>query len=111
MFASKAAPLHKFLLDSNCESAFKIFNEALTSHPRLRYPDFSLPFVLYTDVCDTGIGAVLAQDGPNGERTIAYARKSLKPNEMNYAMIEKEALAIVWGVKYFRHYLFCGTLQ
>lgn len=112
-FASKAAPLHKllrkgveFIWDSNCESAFKTFKEALTSYPILRYPDFSLPFVLYTDACDTGIGAVLAQDGPDGERTIAYASKSLKPNEQNYAVIEKEALAIVWGVKYFRHYLF-----
>ena len=112
-FANKAAPLHKllkkgvkFTWDSECESAFQEFKVVLTSYPILRYPDFSLPFVLYTDACDTGIGAVLAQNGPDGERTIAYASRSLKPNERNYAVIEKEALAIVWSVKYFRHYLF-----
>lgn len=54
-FASKAVPLHKplrkgveLIWDSNCESAFKTFKEALTSYPILGYPDFSLPFVQYT---------------------------------------------------------------
>lgn len=49
---------------------------------------------------------MLARDGPDGERTIDYTSKSLKPNEQNYAVIEKGALAIMWVVKYFIHYLF-----
>lgn len=57
----------------------------------LRYPDFSLPFVPYIEACDICIGAVLAQNGSDGKRIIAYASKSLQPNYQNYA------------VKYIRH--------
>ena len=79
----------------NVNVLFKNSKCVLTSYPILKYPDFSLPFVLYTDACDTGIGAVLAQEGTDGERTIAYASRSLNPDERNYAVIGKEALAIV----------------
>ena len=95
----------KFTWDSECECAFQEFNVVFTSYSTLRYPDFSLPFVLFTDACDTGIEAVLTQEGPDGERTITYAMRSLMPNERKYAVIGKEALAIVWSVKYFRQYL------
>lgn len=76
---------------------------SLTRYSLLKYPDFSLPFVPYIEACDICIGAVLAQNGSDGKRIIAYASKSLQPNSQNYAVIEKEVLAIVLGVKYFRH--------
>ena len=31
------------------------------------------------------------------------------PNEANWSTIEREAYAVVWSVKYFRHYLY-GSL-
>ena len=112
-FASKADSFHKllrkgtkYIWDENCVRTFDMFKQALTQYPILHYPDFNLPFLLMTDACDTGLGIVLAQQGPEGERVIAYASRTIKPNERNYAVIEKEALAIVWGVKYFRHYLY-----
>ena len=56
-FASIAAPLHKltnkyarFVWSHQCEEAFDLLRESLISAPILCYPDFSLPFIVYTDV-------------------------------------------------------------
>ena len=44
--------------------------------------------------------------GDNTERPIAYASRSLTETEKHYSQIDKEALALVWGVKKFHTYIF-----
>ena len=107
-FANIASPLYHltnkgvtFQWTNPCQEAFTTLKICLISQPILKCPDFSLPFTLYTDASDSGLGAVL-QQGPN---VIAYSSRSLKPAEKNYSVIEKECLALVYAIKYFKHYL------
>lgn len=107
-FANIAHPLYQltmkgasFRWTSSCQEAFHALKVSLMSEPILTCPNFSLPFMLYTDASDTGLGAVLQQ----GDAVIAYASRSLKSAEKNYSVIEKECLALVHAVKHFKHYL------
>ena len=88
------------------QKAFNELKELITTAPVVRYPDFNKPFLLYTDASLTGLGAVLAQKNGNEEYVIAYASRTLTPPERNYGITELECLAIVWAVKYFRHYIY-----
>ncbi|XP_026451508.1 uncharacterized protein LOC113351792 [Papaver somniferum] len=44
---------------ADVQSAFETLKQAVTTTPVLVLPDFTLPFEVETDVCDTGVGAVL----------------------------------------------------
>ena len=73
----------------------------------LAFLDFTKKFLLETDASGKGLGAVLAQKREDGcTRPIAYASRTLEPSEKNYGVTEVEALAVVWGVKHFCHYLY-----
>jgi hypothetical protein len=54
------------------------------------------------------VGAVLSQGEIGKAFPIAFASRSLNKAKKNYSTIGKELLAIVWGVRYFRPYLY-GT--
>jgi hypothetical protein len=87
------------------QEAFENLRDQLCELPILRHPDFKLPFILQTDASGYGLGAVLSQEFEDGEHPIVYASRSLEDREMHYEVIEKEALAIAWGIHQFRHYL------
>jgi len=72
----------------------------------LSYPDFSKPFILTTDASKTALGAVLSQGEIGSDKPIAFASRTLNKHELNKPIIEKELLAIHWGINYFRPYLY-----
>ncbi|KAL0859582.1 hypothetical protein ABMA27_010718 [Loxostege sticticalis] len=86
--------------------SFNKSKDILCNAPVLQYPDFEKPFILTTDASDVSIGAVLSQGTVGTDRPIAYASRTLSQTEIKYSTIEKELLAIVWAVKYFRPYLY-----
>ncbi|XP_037803935.1 uncharacterized protein LOC119598356 [Penaeus monodon] len=78
----------------------------LINAPILTLPDYEKIFYLRTDASDTGLGAVLLQKVDGVLMPIAYASRKLSDSEGRYAVIEREALAIVWAIKKFWCYLY-----
>ena len=111
-FAAIAGPLHAltrkdavFHWSSECQDAFDHLKTLLTTSPITAFPDFSLPFRLYTDASTAGLGAILAQVREGKERIICCASRSLNQAEKAYPATKLECLAIVWAVAKFRPYL------
>ena len=77
-----------------------------TSRVLVHYnPD--LPIKMAADASAYGIGAVVSHVFPDGrEKPIAFASRTLSPSEKKYAQIEKEALALIFGVRKFHQYLY-----
>lgn len=87
-------------------SSFETLKKYLVSDHVLAFPDFSKQFVIFTDASDYGLGAVLSQIDVNGkDRPIAYASRHLNKTEQKYSTIEKEAAALIFGIKRFKYYL------
>ena len=100
----------KFNWTGEHQEAFDLLMTHLTSAPVLGYPDFSRPFDLETDALMQGLGAILSQRDENGKsRVVAYASRSLQPNEktmQNYSSAKLELLALKWAVtEKFKDYL------
>ena len=114
-FAAIAAPLsdltwkgqpNKVERGEAQERAYKTIKSYLSSKPILRLPDPRKTYFLWTDASNSGIGAVLIERHSEKLFLVCYASKKLSSAERNYSTIEKEFLAIVWGIKRFHLYLY-----
>ena len=121
-FAAIAAPLSDLTRKSQPtrvewgqaqEKARQSIKFHLTDEPILRLPDPANMYYLQTDASNTGIGAVLMQKHDEKLFPVCYGNKKLSSAERNYSTIEKECLAVVWGIKRFYLYLYgvCFVLQ
>ena len=81
---------------------FKHVKAVIASAPVLKFYDPSEEAVLQCDASQHGLGACLMQNG----QPVAYASRSLTDTESNYAQIEIELLAIVFGVDKFESYVY-----
>lgn len=106
-------PLHallkknaKFQWTQEHQTAFETLKKAIVQPPVLAYPDFQKTFVVATDASDKALGAVLSQLHDGHEKPIAFASRSLNKAERNYSTTEKELLAIVYALRFFRPYIY-----
>ncbi|XP_047478945.1 uncharacterized protein LOC125032028 [Penaeus chinensis] len=87
------------------ESKLDQLKQYMTTKPILKLPDINLPFALRTDASNYGVGAVLLQYVEDDPYPVAYASRKLLERERRYSTVERECLAIVFGVTRFQYYL------
>ena len=96
-----------FYWNEQATQAFLALKQAMAQAPVLALPNFSEPFTVETDACDTGVGAVLMQKG----HPIAYMSKALGILNCKMSIYEKEFLAVIMAVDKWRPYLQRGPFQ
>ncbi|KAK7111890.1 hypothetical protein V1264_011443 [Littorina saxatilis] len=107
--SSVSAPLRDLMKQDNewdwlkqHQDAFEQLKNLVTAAPILVFYDPSKPVTLSVDASQEGLGAVLLHD----DKPIAFASRSLTDCEKRYAQIEKELLAVVFGVEHFHYYVY-----
>ena len=111
--STKAAPLYamltsqaKFEWTDACERAFKVLKEDILKSSCLTHYDPSKQLILATDGSPYGVGAVLSQLEDGIEKPIAFASKTLTPAQRGYSQLDREGLAVIFGVTKFHKFLF-----
>lgn len=95
-------PLH---FDEETLASFGKLKTMLAEKPVLKLPDIKSTFILRTDASNVGVGAILLQYKGEDCFPIAYASRKLTDCEKRYSTIEKECLAIIFGINKFNYYL------
>ena len=112
--ANTFAPLYsllqkdtKWTWGKDQQDAFREAKQQLTSSCVLVHFDPTKELILACDASPYGIGAVLSHRLADGsDKPIAFASRSLADAEKKYSQLDKEALAIIFGVKKFHHYVY-----
>jgi len=119
-FSRLAAPLYKytpsphntttlistpFTLSPTEQAAYDQLKHLLSTDLVLQLPNYALPFKIQTDASKIGIGAVLLQTYPEGDRPVCYMSKKLSPTQQRWPAIEQECYAVVSAIEQWRHYL------
>lgn len=96
----------KFTWTDETSIAFETVKKLLSEAPLLAFPDFFKEFLVSTDASNIAVAGILSQGEIGKDRPIAYTSRMLRGAEPRYDTYEKEALAVHFSVKQFRHYLY-----
>ncbi|XP_061715536.1 uncharacterized protein K02A2.6-like [Cydia pomonella] len=84
---------------------FEATKQCITLSKPLTAFDEDRSIFLACDASEKGVGAVLYHKNGNTEQPIAFASRKLRTAETKYSVIDREALAILFGIKKFDQYL------
>ena len=102
----------KYNLSQDCEKRLTQIKQYLANPPILMPPIYGKPLILYISATKTYLGILLAQeDNDNKERSIHYLSHTLISYEMNYSIIEKAFLVIVFASQKLRHFMLAYTTR
>lgn len=85
-----------------CEKAFADTKRKIAEATMLGHYDPNIPLELHVDSSQSGLGCVLLQNN----HPLEYASRILSDAEQRWAQIEKEMLAVVYGLERFNQYTY-----
>ncbi|XP_041823137.1 uncharacterized protein K02A2.6-like [Melanotaenia boesemani] len=112
--ATHLAPLHQLLRkesqwtwNKEQEDAFSLSKQMLKSTKVLSHYSADKELVLACDASPYGVGAVLSHVMEDGsEKPLGFMSRTLTPAEKRYSQLDKEGLAIMFGIKRFHKYIY-----
>ena len=78
----------------------------ITEAPYLAHFDPKKGNFITTDACNSGLGAILWQREGEIFRPVVFASRFLTDCEKKHAVNELELLGVLWGLEYFRYYVY-----
>lgn len=88
--------------DATYDNALAKLKRLVSNSPVLRLYDPSIPVTVSVDASSYGLGATLLQDG----HPIEYSSRTLTQTQQRYAQIEKELLAVQFGLEKYHQYVY-----
>lgn len=85
-----------------CDLAFEELKRLLSSSPVLAHFKFGLPTRLETDASDGVVAGVLSQLQDEEWRPVGFYSETMIPAELNYAIHDKELLAVIRSLQFWR---------
>ncbi|CAM4953207.1 unnamed protein product [Rotaria socialis] len=120
-FSQIAEPLRKFVpttrtqqkkgqktlitLTNEETKAYNQLKQLLTADLVLRLPNNRFPFKVQTDASDEGIGGVLLQTYPEGDKPVAYISKKFTRAQRKWSPMEQECYAFICSLDKWHSYL------
>ena len=111
--ANLLRPLHellrknvKFEWSKECQESFDKTKSLLKANHVLEPYDPEKPIILTVDASPYGVGAVLSHEIGGQEKPIYFASATLTQAQKNYAQVQKEVLAVIYGVQKFHKYIY-----
>ncbi|GFX12248.1 retrovirus-related Pol polyprotein from transposon opus [Trichonephila clavipes] len=107
----EAVPLTSLSAKVACEAFVKL-KELPCEVTSLATPDANLPFQVHCDASDYGVGCCLIQQDTEGiYRPIAFASQKFNATQKNWASIEKEAWAVLYGLNKFDKWIYGAKVE